>query len=189
MAKKENGMVAGEAIQTPNESPKRKEVTIQIGNRSFVKKPLPANTYFGYQRRLTTHNQEIAILWLMYEAYGIGEEEFQGLRFREKGRLQAALTTIEAEVICHDDLPFSESSDFSVLGHRYTEKPNSGDYYTKFVQQSNQGAIAYKEAIQSLFLIDGRAIEDKDFSEPEGIGYGGAVALMNWINFIFSQTL
>ena len=191
MSKKGNGRNTAIEIQDKvgangNSPVQREQTVVQIGGKVFVQKPLAANVYFEYQRRITAQSPSIAIEWLMYEAYGLSDEQFGELKFRERGRLQSAIASFDAEVTCHDDLPFSETSDFSVMGHRYTEKPNSGDYYTKFVQQAGQGAIAYKEAIQNLFLIDGKAIEEKDFTEPEGIGYGGAVALMNWINFMFS---
>jgi len=191
MSKKVNGRNTAIEIQDKvgangNSPVQREQTVVQIGSKVFVQKPLAANVYFEYQRRITAQSPSIAIEWLMYEAYGLSDEQFGELKFRERGRLQSAIASFDAEVTCHDDLPFSETSDFSVMGHRYTEKPNSGDYYTKFVQQAGQGAIAYKEAIQNLFMIDGKAIEEKDFTEPEGIGYGGAVALTNWINFMFS---
>ncbi|NET60650.1 MAG: hypothetical protein F6K47_32270 [Symploca sp. SIO2E6] len=174
MSKKVNGRNTAIEIQDKpvgangNSPVQREQTVVQIGGKVFVQKPLAANVYFEYQRRITAQSPSIAIEWLMYEAYGLSDEQFGELKFRERGRLQSAIASFDAEVTCHDDLPFSETSDFSVMGHRYTEKPNSGDYYTKFVQQAGQGAIAYKEAIQNLFLIDGKAIEEKDLLNQKG---------------------
>jgi hypothetical protein len=85
----------------------------------------------------------------------------------------------------HDDLPLSESSDFSVAGNRYTEKENSGDSFDQFIAKAATDPIAaYRWVIPKIFLKNGVAIADLDFDtlSPEGIGFEGAAVLVQWLS-------
>ena len=184
MTKKTNGF--NTAITKPDEEPTEsdvKQTVIQIGDRTFVQKPLNADTYFEYQKRLTTHGSNIAIQWLIYESFGdIG---FDKLRFREKGKLQNAVSSFDAKITFYDDKKLFETSDFQVGRHRYKEKRSSGSYYYDFIQEF-PAPIAYKKAIERVFLIDGKSITKKHFEDANEISYGGAIALCNWFNCITS---
>ena len=157
---------------------------ITIGGKQFTQKPLTAKDYFEYERRKINQSIQLANEWLIYESFG---ESGTGLKFRDKGRLLLSITN--TKVIKNDDLPLSESSDFSVCGNQFTEVENSGDYFDQFIAKSATDAIAaYQWVIPKIFLINGQTITQQHFDKPspEGIGFEGMAVLVQWLSSFLS---
>lgn len=158
---------------------------IRIGGKDLIQKPLPAIAYFEYEKRKTTQSVKLANEWLQYEAFG--DIDISTLKFRDRGRLLMGLTNVKVQF--NDDLPLEDSSDFTVAGNRFTEKPNSGDIFDQFILKAQKDAIAsVKWAIPQVFLMNGQEITDKDFtlSSPDGIGFEGASILTRWLQSFLS---
>lgn len=166
---------------------------IEISGKIFVQKPLPASAYFEYEKRKITQSIQLANEWLIYEAFeidghGVTEEDLKGLKFRARGRLLLGLTAVD--ITYNDDLPMSESSDFSICGNRFTEKEDSGNYFDRFVGKFAQDALAaYRWVIPNILLINNRPIADKDFMQPapDGMGFEGAAAITQWLKAFLPQ--
>lgn len=157
---------------------------ITIRNKQFIQKPLTAKDYFEYEKRKTNQSIQLANEWLVYESFGENNTE---LKFRDRGKLLLSITNTKA--IFNDDLPITESSDFSVCGNRFTEKEDSGDYFDQFIAKVSGDAIAaYQWVIPKIFLLNDELITSQHFEKPapEGIGFEGAAILVQWLSSFLS---
>lgn len=152
-------------------------------------KPLSANKFFEYEKRKTSQSVAIANQWISHEAYyeTYPEMDLEKLRFREKGRLLAVLTS--AKVIFNDDLPLAETSDFTVSGNRFTEREDSGDAFDRFLSEATANPLAaYRWVTPKVLLMNGEEISQSHFDlvPPDGIGFEAMAIIVQWLSAFLS---
>lgn len=149
---------------------------LSINGVPLNRNPLSGIQYLDYK----TQKQDFRTLkpandWLLNQAYSFKGDNLDPKdvkRFRDRGRLLLSLTAIEPT--CHDGFEFAESADFSLGDFRFKEKPETVEFLDEFILNHGQKIKtkeAYMEAIQKIFSVNGRTIEESDLTDPDGFGF------------------